>query len=95
MEVSVKALEAGVDIRRHRNQKQLDVDLFEAKAATEAAQPQIGAFPLGRVGCRLDVVALPLGLRVRRRGKRLAGEQAVDMRLRDVEAAEAIVRFWI
>ena len=95
LQEAVQPLETRVDIRGHGDQQQLDVDFLEPEAAAEAPQAEIGALLLRRIRCRLDVLARPGCSRVGRRRHRLRCQQAIHMRLRNVETTKTIVGFRI
>ena len=98
VEVAVQPLEARVEIRRERDQQQLDVVRVQLERASEAAQPDIAT-------CGLRFVGRPVEGREgvhRRGGPRLldqpdarAGKQAVDLGVGDVQATEAVAGIWI
>ena len=68
LQISIESLEAGVNIGRHRNQQQLDVDLIQAEVASQAAQAQIGPFLLGGVRRGFDFLSCLRGRWVRSGG---------------------------
>ncbi len=95
MEIAVQALKPRVDIRGHRDQEQLDVDVVQMEIAGQAAEAQVGTFSLGGVRRGLDLVARFRGAGVRCCRDRFLRQQSVDMTLRDVEPAKSIVRLRI
>jgi hypothetical protein len=91
VEVPVEPLEACVDVRRERHEQQLDVDRREPEGACEAAQAHVVAALLGLVGRALDLreelrAGLCGGVPL------VSGEQPLDVVLREIEAAERVVR---
>ena len=91
VEVAVEPLEPGVEVGGERDEQQLDVDRLELEGSqARRRQPQVGAGGLGGVRLRLDPAQHASRDR-RRQAARRAGEQAVDLLVRDVEAAERIV----
>ena len=95
LQIAVEALKTRVDIRGHRNQEQLDVDVVQMEIAGQTAQAQVGALSIGRVSRGLDLVAGLRGACVRCCRDRFLRKQSVDMTLRDVKPTKSIVRFRI
>ena len=91
VEVAVVALEAVVDVGRHRREQDVEIERVEAAAGGEGAHPELGATGAGSVGLLLD------------RGRLLGGhgtvdpdpvvaQQLVDPLVAEVEPEERVVR---
>ena len=93
MQIAIEPLEAGIDIRRQRNQQQLDVDLIETEVASQAAQPQVGSLLFGGVGSGFDFLTGFRRRRIGRSGCCPVSQQAIDVRRRDVKTSKPIVGF--
>ncbi len=91
VEVAVVALEAVVDVGRHRRQEQLDVEVIELEALGELAQAEPGAARLGGIGRRFHVDP-PLAGDVLGHPHPLVAEQGVDLLVAQVEAEERVLR---
>src|SRR5205823_15072867 len=92
LEVGVEALEAGVQVRRQRDQDKLQVELVEAERLGEAPQPEVGARRLGPLRLRLDLAEKRGGPGVGRSGAWAPFEQRLNLGGRDVEPPKAVVR---
>ena len=93
MQVGVEALEARVEVWHQRHEQDLRVDGLEPKGLREPAQAQLVSRRGCLVGGRLDPceqLAARMLAYVRR-----PCEQPVDVLVRDVEAAERIVRVFV
>ena len=95
LQVAVQPLEAQVDIGRHRDQQQLDVDLLEPEGPRQAAQPKISAVALSGIGGRFDLLTGFGRPGIGRQWPSLLREQSIDVRLGDIQPAKAIIRFRI
>ena len=96
VEVAVEALEAGVDVGRHRHQQQLDVEGVQAERARERRRAR------SRPGSAASAVALrglaqlaggrrSAARRTQRSRARSLAQQLVDRRLAQVEPEERVV----
>ena len=92
VQVRVEPLEARVEVGRQSDDQDLDVKPIELEARREPPQPEIRPVGVGEVRAGLDAGQRLLELR-RRTGvdPHGTGEQLIDLRLRDVQAAEPVV----
>jgi hypothetical protein len=95
LQIPVEPLETGVDVGRHGNQQQLDVDLIETEIARQAAQSQIGPLLFGGIGGGFDFLARCRRRRVGCSGCRPVGQQPIDVGLRNVEPTKPVIGFRI
>ena len=94
VEVAVEAFEAGVEVRRQRHEEELEVHRREVERAGELAEADPGTGRSASDGARLEPgeedAAAPVRGRWHERAGR-AGQQRIDLRVRDVQPTEAVL----
>ena len=91
VEVAVVALEAVVDVGRHRREEDAEVELVEVEARGSGAQPERGARGCGLVGHALDLDPTLTG-DFGRDPHTIVVQQLVDLLVTQVEAEERVLR---